>query len=290
RVELAIAQSRLCFLAGLYRDALAHGEEAVALADRHELDEHRLAARRGLSLVLGNVEQSERLRSNALEFLQLTVELGDTREEAMARNDLACSFLFAGELDAAGAEIERAVALCTELHAAGRFPLAYVYSTRAELRIASGDAPGAIADCDASLRLASAAEDPEPYLTAMTTHIKIEALIACGDLELALTTAHAELDRLGDDVPHARSLILRTIAAALHEAGRTDEAFAAVHASADLDRVTFEQLTARQLDLQRASLEAQAASHEAQVLSAKNAQLEALVTELRRAQGAEEAA
>ena len=109
-------------------------------------------------------------------------------------------------------------------------------------------------------------------------------------LRLLRRKPEPELDRLGDDVPHARSLILRTIAAALHEAGRTDEAFAAVHASADLDRVTFEQLTARQLDLQRASLEAQAASHEAQVLSAKNALLEELVTELRRAQGAEEAA
>jgi hypothetical protein len=123
----------------------------------------------------------------------------------------------------------------------------------------------------------------------MTTHIKIGALIAQGDLDLALANAQAELDRLGEDVPHARSLILRTIAKALHEAGRTDVAFAAVQASADLDRVTFEQLTARQLDLQRAALEAQAARHEAQVLSAKNAQLEELVTELRRAQGAEAA-
>jgi tetratricopeptide (TPR) repeat protein len=229
------------------------------------------------------------MRSNAVELLRLTIELGDPREEAMARNDLACSLLFAGDLDTAAAEIERAVALCHDLGAAGHFPLAYLYSTRAELRIASGDPDGAIADCDAGLALASAAEDPEPYLTAMTTHIKIEALIASGDVDIAVATAGAELERLGDDVPHARSLILGTIATALRASGRLDEAFAALEARTELDRVTFEQLTARRLDLQRAALEAQAARHEAQMLTAKNTQLEELVSELRRAQ-AEEAA
>ena len=274
RTELAIAQSRLSFLVGLYTDALAQAEEAVALADRYQLAEQRIVARRGLSLVLGNTEQSERLRTNADELLKLAIEAGDRREEAMARNDLAYALLQSGELAAVHREIEGTISLCKELQALGEFPLAYAYSTRAELRIASGDATGAVADCDESLALANASENPEPYLTAMTTHTKIEALIADSSLELALTTAHTELARLKDDVPHARSLILRTIADALLSAGRADEAFAALRASADLDRAAFEQLTARQLDVQRAALEAKAARHEAELITAKNAELE----------------
>jgi diguanylate cyclase (GGDEF)-like protein/putative nucleotidyltransferase with HDIG domain len=289
RAELAVAYSRLYFLAGLYRDALAQAEEAVALADRHQLVEYRMAARRGLSLVLGSVEQSERLRVNAIELLELTVEFGDRREEAMARNDLAHCYLQAGELQEAATELERTIALCGELRAAGRFPLAYAYSTRAELRVAAGDSAGAVGDCDAALELANAIEAPERHLTAMTAHTKLNALIGQGELDLAVSIARTELDRLGDDVPHARSLILRASARALRELGRTDEAFAALHASAELDRVTFEQLTARQLDLQRAALEAQAARNEAQVLSTKNAQLEELVSELRRTRSHEAA-
>src|SRR5262249_46807545 len=154
-----------------------------------------------------------------------------------------------------------------------RFALAYAYGTRAEILIAAGEPAAAVTDCKRSLGLAGASEDPEPYLTAMTIHTKLRALLASGNLGRALDVGWKELDRLDTDLPHARSQILRTLADALHQAGRTSEAFDALRDSADLDRATFEQLTGRQLDLQRAALEAKAARHEAQILAAKNAQL-----------------
>ncbi len=287
RVELALAQSRLSFLAGMYKDALDQAEEAILLADRHELGRLRLAARRGLSLVLGNVDQPARLRSNVTELLAIAIATGDEREQALARNDLAYALRLTGELEAARREIELAIEVGRRLGTAGEFVLAYAYATRAEILIAAGAPAEAVADCDRSLALARAGEDPEPYLTAMTTLSKVEALIASGELEPALATGRAELERLGADVPNARSLLLRRMATALADAGRHREAFVALQASADVDRLAFEQLSARQLELQRSALEAAAARHESQLLAAKNAELELLVAELRRRATAE---
>ncbi|HZR92486.1 MAG TPA: PAS domain S-box protein [Gaiellaceae bacterium] len=287
RAELTLAQSRLSFLAGMYDDALAQIEEAVALADTYHLDELRLAARRGITLVLGNIESSDQLRTATRELLALAIELGDRKEEAMARNDLAYTLLLDGDVKAARGEIERAILLASELRTQGTFCLAYAYATRADIRLAAGDAAGAIADCDRSLELAHAGDDPEPYLTAMTVFTKISALVASGELEVALRTGRAELARLDQDLPHARSRILRTLANALAEGGRMHEAFQALQESADLDRATFEQLSGRRLDLQRAALEAKAARHEAQVLAAESARLGEFVTALDARQAAQ---
>jgi len=281
RAELALAESRLSFLAGLYDDSLAQAQEAIALADTYHLEDLRLAARRGLTLVLGNVdEHSDDLRVAVQEWLDLTLELGNRKEETMARNDVAYTLLLDGRLDEARAEVERAIEIAAELGPTARFALAYAYGTRAEILIAVGEPEQAVTDCKRSLALAGASEDPEPYLTAMTIHTKLRALLAAGDLERALVVGRQELDRLDRDLPHARSQILRALAEALQQAGRADEAFAALRDSADLDRATFEQLTGRQLDLQRSALEAKAARHEAQILTAKNAQLEELLSTL----------
>ncbi len=281
RAELAIAESRISFLAGLYDDALAQAQEAIALGDAHGLDEIRLAARRGLTLVLGNVDdQCDELRCAAREWLDLSIQLGDRKEEMMARNDVAYTMLLDGCLDEAREEIDRTIELATALGATARFPLAYAYSTRAEILIRLNEPQAAVADCRRSLALADAGDDPEPYLTAMTIQTKLRALLATGDLDRALLVGRSQLDRLNQDLPHARSEILRMLADALHQAGRADEAFEAFRESADLDRATFEQLTGRQLGLQRAALEAEAARHEAQILSAKNEQLEALLSTL----------
>ncbi len=279
RAELALAEGRLSFLVGLYNDALTQAQEAVDLADTYQLDDLRLAARRGLTLVLGNIdERSDDLRDAARELLALTVELGNRKEEAMARNDVAYTLLVDGDLDAAREELEHAIRIATEIGPSARFALAYAYGTRAEVLIAAGRHAEAVADCDRSLELAGAREDPEPYLTAMTIHAKLRALLAGGELEVALDVGRRQLDRLDQDLPHARSQILRTLATALEQAGRVEEAYAALRDSAELDRATFEQLTSRRLDLQRAALEAKAARHEAQLLAAKNEQLEDSLT------------
>ena len=292
RAELALAESRISFLAGLYEDALAQARDAISLADTYGLDDLRLAARRGLTLVLGNVDdKSGELRVASREWLGLSLELGNRKEETMARNDVAYTMLLDGDLAAAREEIERAIAIATELGPPARFALAYAYGTRAEILTALGEPEAAVADCKRSLALADASEDPEPYLTAMTIQTKLRALLATGDLDRALFVGRNELERLDQDLPHARSEILRTLAEALQQAGREDEAFAALRESADLDRATFEQLTSRQLDLQRTALEAKATRHEAQILAAKNAQLEELLATVdRRSRAAADAA
>ena len=279
RAELALAHSRLSFLTGAYSDALAHAEEAVGLADAHGLDEIRLAARRALNLVLGNIESGS-LAASVRELLELAVVLRHRREESMARNDVAYELLLRGELEEADGEIERAIEIGRELGPEGRFALAYAIGTRAEIRLASGDARAAIADFDASLSLAGTDDEPEPYLTGMTLQAKVQALVADGRLDEAVETGKLGLALLGDRVPHARVLLLRSVAAALRASGRVENAYDALERSAELERSTFSGLTDRQLALQRATLEAQASRRESELLAAKNRELEELVGEL----------
>jgi diguanylate cyclase (GGDEF)-like protein len=89
------------------------------------------------------------------------------------------------------------------------------------------------------------------------------------------------VDRLGDRVPKARSQVLVTLATALKEAGRLEEAFDAMAASAELERRAFTELSELQRGLERAALQAQAARRQTQALAAKNRELEALQGALR---------
>ena len=59
----------------------------------------------------------------------------------------------------------------------------------------------------------------------MSVAIEVQALLALGRLDEAERSGQRAVDRLGERVPQARSMILATVAAALREAGRTEEAF-----------------------------------------------------------------
>jgi diguanylate cyclase (GGDEF)-like protein len=271
--ELALARSRLSFLSGSFGEALSLAEQAVGLADRAGLDALRLVARRGRNLVLGSIG-SPLLGDSVCELLELSIELGDRKEEAMARNDLAYDLFVRGELEAAAATVEESIGVAREVGAEGPIALAYAVGTRAEIRLHRGDASGALEDFDESLALAAAGDEPEPYLLGVTIQARAQALAALGRLDEAIAEARAGLERLGERVPYARGLLLRQLAAALRQAGRHEPAYEALEQSAELERTARLELTASQLALQRAGLEAKASRREARALAAKNRELE----------------
>jgi chromosome segregation ATPase len=79
-----------------------------------------------------------------------------------------------------------------------------------------------------------------------------------------------------------RSLILTTLAAALHEVGRVEEAYDALQRACELERQAFRELSQVQLSLERATLEAREARRHSELLNAKNRQLAEAHTELER--------
>jgi diguanylate cyclase (GGDEF)-like protein len=91
------------------------------------------------------------------------------------------------------------------------------------------------------------------------------ALVALDRVD-ARAAGEAVLARLGDRVPQARSMILGSVAAALREAGRPEEAYDTLLRCAELEREAMREFTELQLGLQRAHLEVAAARREAEAL------------------------
>lgn len=279
--ELALVRSRASFLSGSLGEALSLADQAVGLADRSGLDSLRLLARRARNLVLG-ASGSSLLTESVCELLELSIALEDDKEEAMVRNDYAYDLFLRGELDAAAEAIERSIALARDVGHEGSIALAYAIGTRAEIRLGQGDATGALVDFDESLARAAAGDEPEPYLLGVTIQGRAQALTALGRLEEAFAETGRGLEWLGERVPYARGLLLQTMAAAARQAGRHEEAYEALEQSFEFERTARLELTANQLALQRAGLEAKASRHEARVLAAKNRELELAHTELER--------
>jgi diguanylate cyclase (GGDEF)-like protein len=277
--ELVLVRSRLSFLSGSFGEALSLADQAVSLADLGGFAPLRLLARRARNLVLGSTG-SPLLSDSVCELLELSIAMGDRKEEAMARNDRAYDLFLRGELEASAETVEESIGLARELGAEGVIALAYAVGTRAEVRLEQGDASGALADFDESLALAAAGDDPEPYLLGVTIQARAQALSALGRLDEAIGETRRGLEWLGERVPYARGLLLQTMAAALRRAGRHEEAYEALEQSFELERTARLELTANQLALQRAGLEAKASRHEARVLAAKNRELERAHTEL----------
>jgi diguanylate cyclase (GGDEF)-like protein len=114
----------------------------------------------------------------------------------------------------------------------------------------------------------------------MTVVVQVQALLALGRLEDAERSGRRAIDRLGDSVPQARSMILGTVATALRQAGRVEDAYDALAGSADLERAAFRELSELQLGLERAALETRAARREADTLAHKNRELQSVVRQL----------
>ena len=277
--EMAVASARLTFYSGGYRDALERIEDAIAIADTNGLDRVRADARSHQSLVLGSMELPECL-DVARSLVTLTHELGFAYEEAAARNDVAYSLYTAGEVEQAAVEIEPAIELASSLGEAGRYALAYALGTRADIRLSTGDALGALADVDEVLRLLEDGDEPDPYLHGVTHEVRMRCLVALGRLLDAVQAGYRGLIVTGNAVPFVRGLLLRGLASVLRAAGRPDEAYDALAEGFGLERTVLEQQATRQLALQRAALETAAARRETAALSTRNAELHALVDEL----------
>ena len=241
--------------------------------------------RRYACVVFGNIGVSD-WHQRLHEVLRLSIVAGHAWDEAMSRNDLAHFTMETGNLDAAEYEIAAAFATAEPLAPHNRFALAVLSCTRSEIRLRAGRPEEALADAHRAVDLLTTAGDPNPYLLAMSVVIEVQALLALERLDEAERSGQRAVQRLGERVPQARSMILATVAAALREAGRTEEAYNVLTHSVEIERAAFQELSALQRGLERATLETRAARTESDALAAQNRELERVVRELAEARRA----
>jgi diguanylate cyclase (GGDEF)-like protein len=261
RAEVGAIKALVSFFSGSYAEALRHADLAVRLADEIGELGLRIFVRRTTCPVFGNAgvaDMGERMR----QLLELTIEAGDRWEEALSRNDLACAHQEEGDLMRAEAEIERALEVARGLDSAS-FALGVIHSTRADIRLLLGRPGDALADAQHALELLTSTGDSNPYIVGTTVRAEVEARMALGQLEDAQEFGEGALNWLGDRVPQTRSVILSTLATALRDAGRVDEAYDALSRAAELEREAFRELAELQVRLERAALEASAAREQA---------------------------
>ena len=279
RVEVAALKAQLSFFSGSYADALQQGTTAVELSDRVGDPRLRVFARRAACLVMGNLEVHG-WRAELDELIRLSAEIGDAWQEAISRNDLGHWLMARDEFDDAARELERGMELVASLAPDNALALAVLHCTRSELRLRTADVEGGLADAERALELLTAFDEPHPYLFGMTVKLEVQALLALGRPDDAQQCGTRAVERLGDRVPQARGMILESVATALREAGRTDEAYDALARGAELERAALQELTELQLGFERATLEAKAARREADALTEKNRELEQAHAEL----------
>ena len=264
-VEVAALKAHLSFFSGSYTEALLEAQRALDLADRTGDIVLRVFARRAACLVFGNVgvrEWPERLE----EVLALSVAAGDRWQEAISRNDLGCMLQSQGDLAGAERQLELGMAIARELAPLNGFALGVLHSTRADMRLLEGRAEDALADADQAIAQLTANGEPNPYVFGITVRAQVQALLSLGRTDDAQRCGEDALGRLGDRVPQARGLILATVATALREAGRLEDAYDTLARSAELERQAFHEVSELRLGLERATLEARAARREADAL------------------------
>jgi len=212
------------------------------------------------------------------DMLALSIAAGDGWQEAISRNDLACLHQREGRLDEAEAEIARGIAVARQLERRD-FALGVLHSTRADIRLLASRPDAALADAERALTYLSSQSHPNPYVFGVTVRAQVQALSALDRLDDAQMSGEDALDQIGEHLPHARSIVLATLAEALHEAGRIEEAYEVLLRSAAAEREGLQDLADLRVSLERTRLEAD-------VLSAQNAELEALVLRLNEAHAA----
>jgi two-component system cell cycle response regulator len=261
RAEVAALKAHLSFFSGSYAEALHQAEAAVAHADGDGDLDLRVFARRAACMVFGNVGVGDwdgKLR----EVLELSVAAGDGWQEAISRNDLACWHQLEGRAAAAEDEIERGLAVAQRLDR-NWFALGVLHSTRSDIRLLAGRAEEALGDAERALAALIEQGEPNPYVFGITVRAEVQALAALGRLDDAQRSGEGALGRLGEHVPQARSLVLSTIAEALKDAGRLEEAYDALSRSAELERQAMRELSELRVSLERATLEAEQAREQA---------------------------
>ncbi len=271
----------MSFFSGSYADALREAELAVRVADESADPDLRIFARRAACLVFGNVgvpDWDQRLE----ELLRLSVDAGDPWEEAISRNDLACYLQETGDLEGAEREIDRALAVAHSVPGRNNFALGVLHSTRADIRLLGERPEAALQDAEAAIGRLLEGGDPNPYVFGVTVRAQVQARMALGQFDDARESGEEALAWLGDRVPQMRSLILTTLAAALRDAGRVEEAYDALQRACELERQAFRELSQVQLSLERATLEAREARRHSDLSTVKNRQLAEAHTELER--------
>ena len=284
RAEVAALDTHLHFFSGSYAESLRRAGDAVALADRHGDLRLRLHARRMACLAVGNIGVED-LSARLDELLALALAARSPWEEAVARNDLAHLRMTEGDHAGAGVLLDEATAAADAAGGPTAFVRGVIGCTRAELRIHQGRAGEALEEAEAAIAHLATARDVNPYLLGMAVLVKVQVLLEVGRVEDARQAGEEALERLGDRVPQARSMILSAVAGALRQAGRAEEAYDALARGADLERAALQEFSELQGGLDRAHLEIEAARHEAGALSAKNAELERVLAELAAAHG-----
>jgi diguanylate cyclase (GGDEF)-like protein len=264
-VEVAALKAHLSFFSGSYTEALLDAERAVTMADGTGDLALRVFARRAACLVFGNIgvrDWADRLT----EMLELSIAAGNRWEEAISRNDLGCLAQRDGDLERAVRELELGMEIARQLAPLNGFALGVLHSTRADVRLMEGRAEDALDDAEHAIASLAANGEPNPYVFGVTVRAQVEALLMLGRTDEVQRSGARALERLGDRVPQARSMILATVATALREAGRLEEAYDTLARSAELERQAFHELSELRLGLERATLEARAARREADLL------------------------
>ena len=196
------------------------------------------------------------------DVLDLSIAAGDRWQEAISRNDVACWHQHEGRTAEAEAEIERGLAIVRDLER-NRFALGVLHSTRSDIRLLAGRAEEARADAELAIAALVEHGEPNPYVFGITVRAEVQSLAALGRLDDAQRSGEGALARLGEHVPQARSLVLATLAEALREAGRLEEAYDALSRSAELEREAVRELSDLRISLERATHEANALREQA---------------------------
>ncbi|MEA2445966.1 MAG: hypothetical protein QOJ12_3258 [Thermoleophilales bacterium] len=280
-IEVAALGAHLNFFAGSYPEALRHAERGIAVADWTGDTALRIYARRCGCMVLGNLEAPE-WPQRLEELLQLSQAGADRWEEAVSRNDFGHYRMTLEDYAGALEQIDRGLELAAGLAPDNRFVTGLLTCTRAEVLLAAGRGDEALDHVRRATEILRSRGHRDPYLLGMCVMVEARSLLAVGRPDDAWRTGQRAVEWLGEGVPQLRSMILQDVAAALREAGRNDDAYSALAASAELERVAYRQLTELQRDFERAINEHATARREADVLAEKNRELE------RRAQQLEE--
>ena len=221
--EIAALQALVMYFSGSYGEALSNAERAIVLADGEGDLALRIFVRRAGCPVFGNLGLED-LPERVEELLALTIEAGDGWEEAVSRNDRGCLLQAHGDLEGADRELSRGMEIAAALPR-NHFALALLHSTRADLRLETGPPEAALADAERSIAHLLATGEPNPYVYGVTVRAHVQALQSLGRLDEARAYSEGALQKLGERVPQARSLILATVAEALRAAGRLEEAY-----------------------------------------------------------------
>ncbi len=270
--EINALKAQLSFFTGAYTEALRHAEHAIAVSDRLGDLRLRVHARRSTCMVFGNVGVHD-LRERVEELLKLTQDLQDPWEEAISHNDLAHYLGESGEMNGAEREIRLGLKRAAAVETESQFAQAVLHCTYADILLRADRPREALDAAQTAVALLATQNEPNPYIVGNTVRAEVEARMALGELEHAQRSGESALTWLGDRVPQTRSVILSTLAGALRQAGRLEEAYDALERAAELERQAFRELSGLQLRLDRATLETNAARQESEALAAANRHL-----------------